>query len=75
MQISSLAVENKTLVLKLQTNNSPSVEMGNDDRGNHKDFMPSKHGLATGTRESEEEADELSDGNCKVCAVPFLYIL
>ncbi|XP_008230323.1 PREDICTED: WPP domain-interacting tail-anchored protein 1 [Prunus mume] len=65
-QISSLAVENKTLVLKLQTNNSPSVVMGNDDRGNHKDFMPSKHGLATGTRESKEEADELSDSNCKL---------
>lgn len=43
--------------------------MGNDDRGNHKDFMRSKHGLATGTRESKEEADELSDSNCKVCAI------
>lgn len=69
MQISSLAVENKTLVLKLQTKKSPSVVMGNDDRGTGKDFMPSKHGLATCTRESKEEADELSDSNCKVCAV------
>ncbi|PQM39418.1 WPP domain-interacting tail-anchored protein 1 [Prunus yedoensis var. nudiflora] len=65
-QISSLAVENKTLVLKLQTNKCPSVVMGNDDRGTVKDFMPSKHGLATGTRESKEEADELSDSNCKL---------
>nr|XP_008368479.2 WPP domain-interacting tail-anchored protein 1-like [Malus domestica] len=60
-QISSLTTENKTLKLKLQTNNSRSVVVGNDDRENHED---SKHEMATVTRETKEE-DELSASNSK----------
>ncbi|KAM0955433.1 hypothetical protein ACFX2A_024315 [Malus domestica] len=61
-QISSLTTENKTLKLKLQTNNSRSVVVGNDDRENHED---SKHEMATVTRETKEE-DELSASNSKL---------
>ncbi|XP_050103219.1 WPP domain-interacting tail-anchored protein 1-like [Malus sylvestris] len=61
-QISSLAMENKTLKLKLQTNNSRSVVIGNDDRENCKD---SKHEMATGARETKEE-DELAASNSKL---------
>ncbi|TQD69479.1 hypothetical protein C1H46_044988, partial [Malus baccata] len=61
-QISSLAMENKTLKLKLQTNNSRSVVIGNDDRENRKD---SKHEMATGARETKEE-DELAASNSKL---------
>ncbi|KAM1954403.1 hypothetical protein ACFX1T_023750 [Malus domestica] len=60
-QISSLTTENKTLKLKLQTNNSRSVVVGNDDRENCED---SKHEMATVTRETKEE-DELSASNSK----------
>ncbi|KAM5581091.1 WPP domain-interacting tail-anchored protein 1 [Rosa sericea] len=65
-QMTSLTMENKTLILKLQMNNSPSVVMRNDDRGNGEDFMLSKHDLATGTTESREEAHELSACNSKL---------
>ncbi|CAN6702305.1 unnamed protein product [Malus baccata var. baccata] len=61
-QISSLAMENKTLKLKLQTNNSRSVVNGKDDRENRKD---SKHEMATGARETKEE-DELAASNSKL---------
>lgn len=66
--MSSLTMENRTLILTLQKNNCPSVVTRNDDRGNGKDFMISEHDLATGTKESKEEAYE-SDGNSKVCSV------
>ncbi|XP_068345561.1 WPP domain-interacting tail-anchored protein 1-like [Pyrus communis] len=61
-QISSLAMENKTLKLKLQTNNSRSVAVGNDDGENRED---SKHEMATVRRETKEE-DELSASNSKL---------
>ncbi|XP_004304181.1 PREDICTED: WPP domain-interacting tail-anchored protein 1 [Fragaria vesca subsp. vesca] len=64
-QMSSLTMENKTLILKLQMNNSPSVVMCNDDRGNDDDCMLSKHELDTGTKESREEAHELSAVSAK----------
>lgn len=64
-QMSSLTMENRTLILTLQKNNCPSVVTRNDDRGNGKDFMISEHDLATGTKESKEEAYE-SDGNSKL---------
>ncbi|XP_068335477.1 WPP domain-interacting tail-anchored protein 1-like [Pyrus communis] len=57
-QISSLAMENKTLKLKLQTNNSRSVVIGNDERESCKD---SKHEMATGTRETKEEDESASN--------------
>ncbi|XP_062009718.1 WPP domain-interacting tail-anchored protein 1 isoform X2 [Rosa rugosa] len=65
-QMTALTMENKTLILKLQMNNSPSVVMRNDDRGNGEDCMLSKHDLATGTTESREEAHELSACNSKL---------
>ncbi|PRQ53245.1 hypothetical protein RchiOBHm_Chr2g0164391 [Rosa chinensis] len=65
-QMTALTMENKTLILKLQMNNSPSVVMRNDDRGNGEDFMLSKHDLVTGTTESREEAHELSACNSKL---------
>ncbi|KAL6139932.1 hypothetical protein ACLB2K_058233 [Fragaria x ananassa] len=64
-QMSSLTMENKTLILKLQMNNSPSVVMCNDDRGNDDDSMLSKHDLDFGTKESREEAHELSAVSAK----------
>ncbi|KAL6136684.1 hypothetical protein ACLB2K_061979 [Fragaria x ananassa] len=64
-RMSSLTMENKTLILKLQLNNSPSVVMCNDDRGNDDDGMLSKHDLDTGTKESRQEAHELSSVSAK----------
>lgn len=57
-------MENKTLKLKLQTNNSRSVVIGNDERESRKD---SKHEMATGTRETKEEDESAS--NSKVGTV------
>lgn len=70
--MSSLTMENKTLILKLQMNNSPSVVMCNDDRGNDDDSMLSKHDLDSGTKESREEAHELSAVSAKVCSITSL---
>ncbi|XP_050381616.1 WPP domain-interacting tail-anchored protein 1 [Argentina anserina] len=63
-QMSSLSMENKTL--KLQINNSPSVVMQNDGRGNDENFMLSKHDFAAGSKDSWEEADKLSAVSSKL---------
>ncbi|KAL5582048.1 hypothetical protein UlMin_014490 [Ulmus minor] len=68
-QISSLAIENKILVLKLQESNKhPSVVMKHDNKENAKEFKPSKHDLAAATCivDNKEEVTELSDIDSKL---------
>ncbi|KAE8021868.1 hypothetical protein FH972_007718 [Carpinus fangiana] len=60
-QISSLAVENQILVVKLQQNMHPSVASGHYSGEDSKGFLFAKHDLTDVTlaRETKEEATEL----------------
>lgn len=67
LQISSLAMENKILIAKLQhTNRHPSVVVGHDDRGNDKEPIFSKNDLAAATHTNKEEITELSSAGYEV---------
>lgn len=76
LQISSLAMENKILGMKLQESNKhPPGVMKHDNRGNGKESMPPKHDLSTATcSKDKEEVTVASTISSKVGASCFVVL-
>lgn len=75
VQISSLAVENQILVVKLQQNKHPSVASGHYSAEDSKGFSFAKHDLTdvTRARETKEEATELLATGFEVSVPVYVY--
>lgn len=75
VQISSLAVENQILVVKLQQNKHPSVASGHYSGENSKGFSFSKHDLTAVTcaRETKEEVTVLLATGSEVSVPVYVY--